>query len=130
MSEPEGAKEPQRMLLVTGISGAGRTSALKALEDLGYEAIDNVPLSLLGNLVRPRQRSFPSSEFLRPIAIGVDARTRDFGTEAVLEEVRQLTEETGSDVRMLFLDCDDDELCRRFAVTRRRHPPWRGSADS
>lgn len=122
MPEPARDRDSQRVLVVTGISGAGRTAALKALEDLGYEAIDNVPLSLLGNLVRPRQLSLPATGPTRPIAVGVDVRTRDFAVEAVLEEVRSLAEATGLAVKMLFLDCDDDELCRRFAVSRRRHP--------
>jgi UPF0042 nucleotide-binding protein len=110
------------VLLVTGISGAGKTSALKALEDMGYEAVDNVPLSLLGSLVLPGQRSFGAHGLERPIAIGVDIRTRDFGVDSVLRELDQLTDEGDVEVKVLFLDCDDDELSRRFAVTRHRHP--------
>jgi len=74
----------RRVLLITGMSGAGKTSALKALEDLGYEAIDHVPLSLLKRLV-PSPGSVE-----RPIAIGVDVRTRDFGVERFIEEVDHL----------------------------------------
>ena len=110
------------MLLVTGISGAGKTSALKALEDLDFEAIDNVPLSLLSNLVLPSQPGFAERGFERPVAIGVDIRTRDFGVEALLARLDRLAGEGDVDVRVLFLDCDDDELGRRFAATRRRHP--------
>ena len=95
------------------MSGAGRTSALKALEDMGYEALDNVPLSLLERLVTPLPRS---------LAIGVDIRTRDFGTEAFLRGVEHLGADGQARVKVLFLDCDDEELRRRYAETRHRHP--------
>ena len=81
--ELNNASDPQgRAILVTGMSGAGRSSALKALEDLGYEVVDNLPLSLFSGLVR-------SGDLFgqRRIAIGVDIRTRDFGVEPVLEEL-------------------------------------------
>ena len=69
---------PVRVLLVTGMSGAGRTAALKSLEDIGYEAVDNLPLSLLASLVKP------SVGALRPLAIGIDIRTRDFAVRQFL----------------------------------------------
>jgi len=106
----------RRVLLITGMSGAGKTSALKALEDLGYEAIDHVPLSLLKRLV-PSPGSVE-----RPIAIGVDVRTRDFGVERFIEEVDHLAGMDPPDVRVAFLDCEDDELRRRYTETRHRHP--------
>lgn len=104
------------VLLVTGMSGAGKTSALKTLEDIGYEAVDNIPLFLLSSLVAPVKR------VQRPIAIGVDIRTRDFGVEAFLKELDHLVTESGAEVKVLFMDCDDDELRRRYAETRHRHP--------
>ncbi len=104
------------VVLVTGMSGAGRTSALKALEDIGYEAIDNLPLSLLGSLVRPGDADHPA------VAIGIDIRTRDFGVQEVLDHVDSLMARADLDVRLLFLDCDDEVLRRRFTETRRRHP--------
>jgi RNase adapter protein RapZ len=119
---PAATSETATVLLVTGISGAGKTSALKALEDMGFEAVDNVPLSLLGSLVLPGQRSLGAHGLERPIAIGVDIRTRDFGVDTVLRELDQLTDEDDIEVKVLFLDCDDEELSRRFAVTRHRHP--------
>ena len=77
----------QSVILVTGMSGAGRSTALKVLEDLGYEAVDNLPLSLLASLVQPR----PASDaVLRPLAIGVDIRTRDFGVEFFIDELDRL----------------------------------------
>lgn len=105
-----------RVVIVTGLSGAGRTLALKNLEDLGYEAVDNLPVSLLPNLVRPQEG------VARPLAIGIDIRTRDFGPEPVQAMLRRLLEDNGLDVRLLFVDCDDEVLRRRFSETRRRHP--------
>ncbi len=103
------------VLLVTGVSGAGKSSALKALEDLGYEAVDNLPVSLIGRLVTP-------GDFPRPIAVGVDIRTRDFDAQGFLAELDRLSEGAGVAVRLLFMDCDDPVLVRRYAETRRRHP--------
>ncbi len=111
-----------RVLLVTGMSGAGKTSALKALEDMGYEAVDNVPLSLLNSLVAPVGHDLGARDVQRPIAIGVDIRTRDFGIKPFVERLDHLGAETRVEVRMLFMDCDDDELRRRYAETRHRHP--------
>ena len=104
-----------RLLVVTGMSGAGRSTALKALEDLGYEAVDNLPLSLLPSLVRaPTQGP--------PLAIGVDVRTRDFAVGALLAALDRLAAEHQLELRIMFLDCEDDPLVRRYTETRRRHP--------
>lgn len=110
------------VLVVTGISGAGKTSALHALEDIGYEAVDNLPLSLLPQLALPQEPTLGGAEFRRPLAIGIDIRTRDFGAEGLDQVVRQLAADGRIRCRVLFLDCDDAELRRRFAETRRRHP--------
>ena len=110
------------VLLVTGMSGAGKTSTLKALEDMGYEAVDNVPLSLLESLVFPGVRGSAKQLFPRPIAIGIDIRTRDFGTESFLQELDRMVGQSELEVTALFLDCADDELRRRYAETRHRHP--------
>lgn len=110
---PEGA---ERVVLVTGLSGAGRSTALKVLEDLGYEAVDNLPLSLLATLLRPGNRH------ARPLAIGVDIRTRDFAVDPLLREIDRLMAQSGVGVSVLFVDCDDEVLQRRFTETRRRHP--------
>lgn len=104
------------VVIVTGMSGAGRSTALKALEDLGYEAVDNLPISLLSSLLTPGTGSG------RPLAIGVDARTRDFGAAPFLEELDGLIAMEAFRVRLLFLDCDSEVLQRRFSETRRRHP--------
>jgi UPF0042 nucleotide-binding protein len=106
----------RRVVLVTGMSGAGKTSALKALEDAGYEAVDNLPLSLLASLVRPED------SIDRPIAIGIDTRTRDFGTGPFMSAIDRLKAEPALSVSVLFVDSDDEVLRRRFTETRRRHP--------
>jgi UPF0042 nucleotide-binding protein len=106
----------RRIVLVTGMAGAGRTSALRALEDAGYEAVDNLPLSLLPALMRPDET--PG----RPLAIGIDTRTRGFAADTVLAIVDRVRAETELDLRLLFIDCEDEVLRRRFTETRRRHP--------
>ena len=111
----------RRVILVTGMSGAGRTTALKSLEDIGYEAVDNLPLSLLASFAGPTPGA-SSVEAARPVAIGVDIRTRDFGVDPVLDELDRLAREAGYNVSTVFLDCDDEVLMRRYAETRRRHP--------
>jgi UPF0042 nucleotide-binding protein len=105
-----------RIVLVTGMSGAGRSSALKILEDMGYEAVDNLPLSLLASILRGRAAG------ARPLAVGVDIRTRDFGVEPFIDELDRLSGDPALAVRTLFLDCADEVLVRRYAETRRRHP--------
>jgi RNase adapter protein RapZ len=107
--------ERRRVVVVTGLSGAGKSTALKALEDAGYEAVDNLPLSLFGSLVHANPGA-------RPLAIGVDARTRDFAPQPVLDTMAELRQRAEIDARLLFLDADDEVLRRRFTETRRRHP--------
>ncbi len=110
------SSEDLPVVIVTGMSGAGRSTALKALEDLGYEAVDNLPLSLLSGLLSPAGGGG------RPLAIGVDARTRDFGAVPFIEELDALIKRDDLRVRLLFLDCASEVLQRRFSETRRRHP--------
>ena len=114
-----------RIVLVTGMAGAGRTTALKALEDLGYEAVDNLPASLLDSLLRPLDKGD------RHLAIGIDSRSRAFDPDGLIARLDIDMERPGTEVRMLFLDCDDEILARRFTETRRRHPlaPDRSVAD-
>ncbi len=105
-----------RLVLVMGMSGAGRTTALKTLEDIGYEAVDNLPLSMLSSLM---QRTVKQSEAL---AVDIDVRTRDFAVDAFEAEISPLLARDDLDARLLFLDCDDEVLRRRYTETRRRHP--------
>jgi UPF0042 nucleotide-binding protein len=115
--KPKGkAADRARLVVVTGLSGAGKTSALKVLEDMGYEAVDNLPLPLLSALIGQ------AGESQQPLAIGVDIRTRDFAVAPFIHELDELIAEKNVDVRLIFLDCDDDALQRRFTETRRRHP--------
>lgn len=113
-----GKRQGLDLVLVTGMSGAGRSTALAVLEDLGFEAVDNLPLSLLPRLAQTI-RDDPDAA---PMAIGVDIRSRDFGVATLQAEIDKLTNADGLRVRVLFLDCSDDELLRRFTETRRRHP--------
>lgn len=114
-----GAGQPRtRVILVTGMSGAGHSTALKTLEDMGYEAVDNLPLPMLQSLAaRPG-----AADVARPLAIGIDIRTRGFGAETFVAELDRLGQQPELDVRLLFLDCDDEVLFRRYTETRRRHP--------
>ncbi|MDP1669359.1 RNase adapter RapZ [Phaeovulum sp.] len=105
----------QRVVLVTGASGAGRSTSIAALEDLGYEVIDNLPLSLV-----PRLLVGPPMG--RPVALGIDVRNRDFAASRLIELIDRLTREPTLDLEVLFLDCQSDELVRRYRETRRRHP--------
>ena len=105
-----------RLVMVTGMSGAGRTTALKALEDVGYEAVDNLPLSLMPSLLHPTAKQSGA------LAIDVDIRTRDFTVDAFEAEIAPLLARDDLDVRLLFVDCDDEVLRRRYTETRRRHP--------
>lgn len=114
-TEPRTSPKPQRLVLVTGPAGAGRGSAIKVLEDIGFEAIDNLPLTLL-----PRLLDGPP--LARPIALGIDPRNRDFTTDAFLDLVRRLAGRPDLSAEVLYLDCREDVLLRRFSETRRRHP--------
>lgn len=113
-----------RVILVTGLSGAGKTSALKAFEDLGYEAIDNMPLSLLPEFLETKGPSRHTEErrgFGRAVAVGVDSRTRDF-VDTASRHLKELRGRGDLRLELLFLTCDEEELGRRFTETRRRHP--------
>lgn len=112
------SKPPQtarRVVLVTGPSGAGRSSALKVLEDIGFETIDNLPLRLMPTI-------FGSDEAAGSIALGIDVRNRDFSTDAVHELLASLENREELSAELLFLDCDEEILLRRYSETRRRHP--------
>lgn len=104
-----------RLVLVTGPSGAGRSTAIDALEDLGYEVIDNLPLSLVPRLI-------DGAPLPRPIALGMDVRNRDFNATALIELIDGLTRDPRVSLEVLYLDCAPSELIRRYAQTRRRHP--------
>lgn len=111
---------PRRILLVTGMSGAGKSTTLRTLEDLGWEVVDNLPLSLLDNLLEIAPAAGGAADD-RPLAIGIGIRTRDFDPERIAAVV-QARVEAGQEVSFLYLDCGGTELERRYSETRRRHP--------
>jgi UPF0042 nucleotide-binding protein len=120
VNAPQGARrqdvERQPVVLVTGLSGAGRSSSLKALEDIGYEAVDNLPIALLAPLLAPEAAT------RTPLVVGIDVRSRGFGADLLISEVERLRARPDLALRLLFLDCDSEVLARRFTETRRRHP--------
>jgi len=118
MTEPLHPLPPDsgaRVVLVTGPSGAGRSTAINTLEDMGFEAIDNLPLSLLPRLL-------DGGPPVRPLALGLDARNRDFSTLGLIEVIESIGTTPGLRADVLFLDASAEVLQRRYSETRRRHP--------
>lgn len=105
-----------RIIIVTGMSGAGRSSCLKVLEDVGYEAVDNLPVSLLTRLLSADDATEG------PLAIGIDSRTRGLAPVSLVELLEEHRRRPSTPVTLLFFECDDETLRRRFTETRRRHP--------
>ncbi len=105
--------DARRVVLVSGLSGAGKSSILRTLEDLGYEAVDNPPLPLIDDLVARGERW---------LAIGVDARSRGFRAEAVLQSLGRLRRNPALRAELVYAVADRRALLRRYSETRRRHP--------
>ena len=101
-----------KILIVTGISGAGRSSALKIFEDMGFEAIDNLPTNLLSKVL--------DSKVKRNLAVGIDARSRDFDPKKVAKEI--IKKKKSLNLSLIFFDCDNSNLLNRFKESRRLHP--------
>lgn len=116
----EGSAGPRLLTLVTGLSGAGKSTALAALEDIGFTVVDNLPLAMLDGFVG--LGGGDGREGDRPVALGIDVRARDFDTAAMEAAVRRILARSDIDARLIFLDCDDDILVQRYSETRRRHP--------
>ncbi len=118
MSDPHKQDVPhkRRLVLITGMSGAGRSSALKTFEDIGFDAIDNMPLALLGNLTSG------GTALSRDIAVGVDIRTRDFAVGSLVKEMDRVMADGGIEAQLVFFDSSDEVLRRRFTESRRPHP--------
>ncbi len=117
---PTPARHAFQVLFVTGMSGAGKTTALKVLEDLGYDCVDHLPLSLMQALLEPYLTG--ERPFEAPLAIGFDVRTQDFAVETVLSIRDRLRKDPRIEASLVFLFCDDEELQRRYTATRHRHP--------
>lgn len=113
----EDAGQRPDVLIITGMSGAGRTEVSKVLEDHDWFVIDNLPPSLLSKVV---ELAFAPGSAVSRVALVADVRGRQFFDE-LIETVRQLRATEGH-VRVLFLEASDDVLVRRFEATRRRHP--------
>ncbi|GGZ13619.1 RNase adapter RapZ [Novosphingobium colocasiae] len=113
---------PQRLLLVTGMLGAGKTTVLRELEDLGWEIIDNFPIRLLDRLMETPGAGGGQPGVRAPIAIGFDSRTRGFDPEQVIRRIKTFSNRPELELSTLFLDCSSQELERRYNETRRRHP--------
>ena len=108
---------PRPVILVTGLSGAGRSAALKGLEDLGWVAVDNLPFALFDSLFRPGQETDRYA-----VAFGVDVRTWGFDAGTALTRLEELRRRDDLSVRLIYLDCDTDVLLRRYTESRRPHP--------
>lgn len=111
---------PRPFVLITGMSGAGRSTALRALEDFGYVAVDNVPLPLLGDLMRSTAGS--PGEMAAPLAFGVDTRTYGFDAHDLVHRLREMRTRADLAPKLLYLDCDTETLQRRYTESRRPHP--------
>lgn len=114
-----GTPDKQRILLVTGVLGAGKTTALRVLEDLGWETIDNFPIRFLERLLDTSREDHGLGT---PLAIGFDSRTRGFDPQSVIALVKRLSTRQDIELATLYLDCSVGELERRYNETRRRHP--------
>lgn len=102
-----------RIVLVSGLSGAGKASILRVLEDLGYEAVDNPPLTMVSDVINRSER---------PLAIGLDARSRGFDPDLVLSTLGDLVQNPALQLELIYAWADETALLRRFTETRRRHP--------
>lgn len=115
MTESSRPPAGQHILVITGPAGAGRTTAIRALEDLGFEAIDNLPLSFL-----PRLFAGPPLE--RAVVVGIDARNREFDIDRLVAALGEVAKLSGQAPALVYIDCGTDTLIRRYNETRRRHP--------
>jgi UPF0042 nucleotide-binding protein len=107
------ARRLPRLLLVTGMSGAGKSTVLDALEDMGWEVVDNLPADLVQEFV------YGGGQRTANVAIGMDVRSRGFDPETLGEFIHSIE---GIEPQLLYLDCSGGELVRRYDETRRRHP--------
>ncbi len=107
------SRERVRVVLVSGLSGGGKSSVLRELEDLGFEAVDNLPLPMLEDMVAHGKHK---------LAIGIDARTRGFDAGLVLRVLERMRTDPSLRPELVFAWADETTLLRRYTETRRRHP--------
>ena len=125
MAEPNPLSDRrQRLLLVTGLAGAGKSTALDVLEDLGWETIDNFPIRMLDRLIGEQEEvSDKENQTTKaPLAIGFDSRTRGFVPIEIISLIKSMASRPDLAVTFMFFDCKTTELERRYNETRRRHP--------
>jgi RNase adapter protein RapZ len=115
VTEAGRSEQEQHIVIISGPAGSGRSTAIGALEDLGFEAIDNLPISFLPRL-------FAGGPVERPVVVGIDPRNRDFAVERLLAALRLVEAATGEAPVLVYLDCDATTLVQRYSETRRRHP--------
>jgi len=111
--------DEMRLIIVSGLSGSGKSVALHVLEDLGYYCVDNMPAALLNSVVD--EVTAGGDQPAQLLAVGVDARNRRKDLEALPQLIRDLRER-GIQTDLLFLQASDDVLLKRYSETRRRHP--------
>jgi RNase adapter protein RapZ len=112
-------EKDRRLIIVSGLSGAGKTVVLNTLEDLSYYTIDNLPVSLLNELIK--QFSKNDSDIPRLIAIGIDARNKKSALDLLPEKIKSLLSQQIS-TELVYIDANDEVLTKRFSETRRKHP--------
>ncbi len=103
----------RKVVIVSGLSGAGKGSILRTFEDLGFDAVDNPPMPIVATLI---------SQSARPLAIGLDARSQGFDPAAILQIIKDLDKSVNVASELIYARADDTVLQRRFTETRRRHP--------
>ena len=128
-AEPE-ESERVRLIIITGLSGAGKSWTIKCFEDMGYYCVDNLPTTLIPKFA---ELATHSTRRIARIALGVDIREREY-LHSVVEVLGELRE-AGYRTEVLFLEASEEALVRRYHETRRRHPvrrgrSWTGSARS
>jgi len=111
--------QPCRLVILSGLSGAGKSIALNSLEDLGFYCVDNLPIGLLNEFVN--QLSDPSARISGNLAIGIDARDPSYDFSRVITFIDELNGK-GIPAELVFMEADDDILTKRFSETRRKHP--------
>jgi len=108
----------RQLVIVTGLSGAGKSAALHAFEDIGYQAVDNLPLAMLAGLLDEAARDTLGV----PIAVGIDSRTLHFSPDIFVDTVAEVKKRPEIQMHVLFMDASDEVLMKRFSETRRPHP--------